>query len=89
MIIVDHTFCLSPPETSVAMSGQDKLRIRQLDEKSDYSLWRIRLSPAVSAKGLDYVMTRKVDDEEASREQDEPVDSSVDTDIVRKRRPAT
>lgn len=34
------------------MADQDKLRIRPLDEKSDYSLWRLRIKAAISSKGL-------------------------------------
>jgi len=30
------------------MTDQDKLRIRQLDDKSDYSLWRVRVMSAIS-----------------------------------------
>ena len=32
------------------MTDQDKLRIRQLDDKSDYSLWRVRVMSAISTK---------------------------------------
>lgn len=38
------------------MSETDKLRIKPLDDKSDYSLWRIRVEAACSAKGLDNVL---------------------------------
>jgi len=34
------------------MTDTDKLKIRQLDDKSDYALWRIRVRAAISAKGL-------------------------------------
>lgn len=38
------------------MTDQEKLRILQLDEKSDYSRWRIRVLAAISAKKLNYSM---------------------------------
>lgn len=33
------------------MSDEDRLRIRQLDNKSDYALWRIRVNAIIGAKG--------------------------------------
>lgn len=33
-------------------TDQDRIRIRQLDDKSDYSLWRIRVTAIIDAKGL-------------------------------------
>ena len=37
------------------MNDSDIIRIRPLDDKSDYSLWRFRVTAAISAKGLDKV----------------------------------
>lgn len=33
------------------MSDPDRFRIRQLDDKSDYALWRIRVKAIIGAKG--------------------------------------
>lgn len=42
------------------MTETEKIRIRQLDDKSDYALWRIRIFAAISAKSLETVFeTRK------------------------------
>lgn len=38
------------------MAESDKIRIKQLDDKSDYTLWSIRAIAAISAKGLDKVI---------------------------------
>lgn len=43
-------------------ADQDKAyRIRQLDDKSDYSLWRLRVRAAISAKGLKHVLKSTTD----------------------------
>lgn len=34
------------------MTDTDKIKIRPLDDKSDFALWRIRVQAAISAKGL-------------------------------------
>lgn len=34
------------------MTEQDKLRIKALDNTSDYALWRLTLEAACNAKGL-------------------------------------
>ena len=34
----------------------DKIRIKQLDERDDYRLWRIRISAAFDSKGIDEVL---------------------------------
>lgn len=39
------------------MSDLDKLRIKVLDEKSDYALWRIRLNAICCSKGCDLALT--------------------------------
>ena len=41
------------------MTDYDKVRIRPLDEKSDYSLWRLRVESAVDKKGLTAAFTQK------------------------------
>ena len=41
------------------MADHDKVRIKPLDASSDYSLWRIRVLAAISAKGLDCVFGKK------------------------------
>lgn len=44
------------------MTETDKPRIKALDDKSDYALWRIRVKAAISAKGLDVLFQEgKVD----------------------------
>lgn len=44
------------------MTDQDKYKIRPLDEKSDYSLWRLRVRAAISAKGLRTVFVQSRDE---------------------------
>ena len=34
------------------MSDSDKIRIKKLDDKSDYGLWKFRVKAAFSAKGV-------------------------------------
>ena len=41
------------------MTDYDKVRIRPLVEKSDYSLWRLRVESAVDKKGLTAAFTQK------------------------------
>ena len=48
------------------MSKLDKVRIKTLDDKSDYSLWRIRVLTAISGKGLDKVFEPYMKSGEAS-----------------------
>lgn len=48
------------------MAESDRHRIKPLDEKSDYTLWRIRVVAAISAKGLDKVFEPKKKNGEAS-----------------------
>lgn len=52
------------------MTEQDKLRIRQLDDKSDYSLWPIRVLAAMSAKKLTNAMSDMAKDVERSTYED-------------------
>lgn len=37
------------------LTDSDKIRVRLLDDKSDYTLWRIRVRAFISSRGLDYV----------------------------------
>lgn len=37
------------------LTASDKIRVRLLDDKSDYTLWRIRVRAFISSRGLDYV----------------------------------
>ena len=54
---------------------QEKVfRIRPLDEKSDYSLWRLRVRAAISSKGLKHVLTPIGSDETSTH-----VDASSST----------
>ena len=46
------------------MTDLDKFRIKPLDDKSDYCLWRIRVTAAISAKGLECVFEK--DNEKSS-----------------------
>ena len=41
------------------MSESEKSRIRPLDDKSDYSLWRIRFASAIDKKGITTAFTQK------------------------------
>ena len=41
------------------MTDTDKLRIKQLDDKDDYRLWRIRIAAACDGKGLEAVLDHK------------------------------
>ena len=41
------------------MTDSDKARIRPLEEKSDYSLWRVRVESACDSKGLTDAFTKK------------------------------
>lgn len=34
------------------MSDSNKIRIKELDDKSDYGLWKIRIQAYCSAKGV-------------------------------------
>lgn len=45
------------------MSDNDKLRIRPLDENSDYSLWKIRIEAACGFKGLSVALQHKPHEE--------------------------
>ena len=44
------------------MADPDKVRIRPLDERSDYTLWRIRIVAAIDAKGLTKTLSDTDDD---------------------------
>lgn len=39
------------------ISSEEKIRIRQLDDKSDYALWRVRVKAAINGKKLGKVLT--------------------------------
>ena len=41
------------------MTDQDKPRIRPLDDKSDYSMWRTRVESAADGKGLTAAFNEK------------------------------
>lgn len=57
------------------MTEPDKLRIRPLDDKSDYALWRIRIQAAISAKGLEEVFEEKKADNSSSDNAEKPTKS--------------
>lgn len=52
------------------MPDPDKARIRPLKEKSDYSLWRLRVVPAISLKGLKIVFKIARDLKEVPKTED-------------------
>lgn len=62
-----------------AIIDQEKRRIRQLDEKSDYSLWRIRIISAISAKKLNYTMADMAADTDQETYRDQ---QQLATDII-------
>jgi len=39
------------------MTDTEKVRLRVLDEKADYALWKIRLEAVCSVKGCDMALT--------------------------------
>lgn len=52
------------------MTDSEKYRIKPLDDKSDYTLWRIRVFAAISAKGLDKVFEAQTDGDKDSTSRD-------------------
>lgn len=46
-------------------SDHERIRIRQLDDKSDYALWRIRVTAMIDAKGFSDALSRAPGDESA------------------------
>lgn len=58
------------------MTEQDKLRVRQLDDKSDYSLWHIRVLAAISSKKLTNAMSEISRDADLSTYEDHAQQSS-------------
>lgn len=62
-IVIDYVL----PFDIAIMTDLEKIRIRQLDDKSDYGLWCIRVKATIGAKGysgtLDSDMVRDVSDE--------------------------
>ena len=67
---------ITPSSQLDSMTEQDKIRIKPLDDKSDYALWRIRVMAAQSAKGLDSVFKEKTN----TREDSSEVSKAVTTD---------
>lgn len=50
------------------MVEKDKLRIKRLDEKADYALWRSRVEAACFSKGLEDVLQNSNDRKDTSEE---------------------
>lgn len=45
--------------TSSAMADLDKIRIQNLEDRSDYALWRIRVCASICVEGLNQVFTKE------------------------------